>query len=175
MENVQAIPQVTLEKTAIFIDYHNLEGALRNENLKVDLISLRGSLAAGRFLLETFVFIGFNPKNFEEDEKFHRFLKMHGFLVCTKSAKIKPDGTLKCDLDMEMALAVIDYVMQARPDLAILITGDGDFSALATWLRMRGVRVEVASTLNSLSQDLKEAANECIELAEAIEGIREGA
>jgi uncharacterized LabA/DUF88 family protein len=173
MENEQAIPQVNLEKTAIFIDYHNLEGALRNENLKVDLISLRDSLTEGRFLLETFVFIGFNPKNFEEDEKFHRSLKMQGFMVCTKPAKIKPDGTLKCDLDMEMALAVVDYVLHNKPDTAVMVTGDGDFAALARWLRMRGVRVEVASTSNSLSQDLKEAANECIELAEAIEGIRE--
>jgi len=72
-----------------------------------------------------------------------------------------------------MALSVVDYVLHNKPDTAVMVTGDGDFSALARWLRMRGVRVEIASTLNSLSQDLKEAANDCVELGAAIDGMRE--
>ena len=160
------------ETLAIFIDYHNLEGSLRNEGHQTNILSLRDYLAEGRRLLETFVYVGFNPCNSHEDENFHRYLKMNGFIVETKSAKVRPDGSLKCDLDAELILGVVDYVLQVHPDILVLVTGDGDFAPLARWLRLRGVRVEIASTLNSLSQDLREAANGYIDLCEAIEEIQ---
>ena len=174
METVKSAHKESLERIAIFIDYHNLEGSLRNENYQTNMLSLRNYLADGRWLLETMVYVGFNPNNLEEDGNFHRFLRMHGFIVCTKPAKIKPDGTLKCDLDIELAIGVIDYVLQTKPSVVVLLTGDGDFVTLVNWLRLRGVRVEVASTPNSLSQDLRESANDYIDLCEAIDEIQRG-
>ncbi len=166
-----AYPYQTL---AIFIDYHNFEASLRDEGLQVDLLPLREYLAGGRQLLETFVFVGFNPNNAHEDGQLHRFLRVNGFLVRTKLAKVRPDGSLKCDLDIEMALSVVDYVTRNRLDTVLLVTGDGDFSPLASWLRMRGVRVEVASLERSMSHELKESANGYIDLREAIEEIEAG-
>ena len=156
---------------AIFIDYHNFEGSLRGEGLHADLLSLREYLAGGRQLLETFVFVGFNPNNAHEDGRLHRFLRMNGFLVKTRLAKVRPDGSLKCDLDVDMALSVVDYVTCVKPETVLLVTGDGDFAPVAQWLRTRGVRVEVASTPNCISQDLRESANGYIDLCEAIEEI----
>ena len=162
----------TLETLAVFIDYHNLEGSMRVEGYQTDILSLLDYLSEGRKLLETFVYIGFSPNNPQADENTHQILRMNGLLVKTKRAKVKPDGSLKCDLDIELALGVVDYVSQVRPDIVLLITGDGDFVPLVNWLRLRGIRVEVASTPNSLSQDLREAANGYIDLCEAIEEIR---
>jgi len=96
------------ETLVIFIDYHNLEGSLRNEGDQTDILSLRDHLAEGRRLLETFVYIGFNPANSHEDENFHRYLKMNGFFVKTKPAKVRPDGSLKCDLDIELVMDVVE-------------------------------------------------------------------
>src|SRR5664280_1497890 len=96
---------------------------------------------------------------------------MNGFLVRTKLAKVRPDGSLKCDLDVEMVLGVVDYVTHTKPDTVLLVTGDGDFAPLAQWLRTRGIRVEIASTQGSISQDLQESANGYINLREAIEEI----
>jgi hypothetical protein len=59
------------EKAVIFIDYHNLEGSLRNEGYQVDLLNLRNYLSEGRKLIETFVYIGFNPNKPLEDKHFH--------------------------------------------------------------------------------------------------------
>lgn len=157
---------------AIFIDYHNFEGSLRNEGLRVDLLSLREYLTGGRPLLESFAFIGFNPNDAHEDGRLHRFLKLNGFLVKAKLAKVRPDGSLKCDLDVEMVLGVVDFVTHARPDTVLLVTGDRDFVPLVQWLRTRGVRVEVASTPSSISQDLRESASGYIDLCEAIEEIQ---
>ena len=162
------------EALAIFIDYHNLEGSLRHEGTLVDVSALTDYLARGRRLLETFVYVGFNPNNLDGDHHFHHLLKTDGFLVRTKLAKVRPDGSLKCDLDIEMVLDVTDYVHRAKPEIVLLITGDGDFVPLVAWLRLRGVRVEVASTPRSISQDLREAANGYVDLCKAIEEIERG-
>ena len=162
----------SLETLAIFIDYHNLEGSLRNEGLQIDLLSLQDYLAKGRKLIETFVYIGFNPNNLQEDKNFHRFLKINGFIVRTKTARVKPDGSLKCDLDIELTLDIVDYVTTVRPEIVILITGDGDFVPLVNWLRMGGIRVEVGGIDSSMSQDLRESSNDYIDLRLAIEEIQ---
>jgi uncharacterized LabA/DUF88 family protein len=156
---------------AIFIDYHNLEGSLREEGLQADILRLREYLVETRRLLEAFLFVGLNPNNFHEDARIHRYLRANGFLVRTKLAKVRPEGSLKCNLDIEMALGVVEYVTNAHPDIVLLVTGDGDFVPLVQWLRTRGVRVEIASTPNAVSQDLRESANGYIDLREAIEEI----
>jgi uncharacterized LabA/DUF88 family protein len=153
---------------ALFIDYHNLEGSLRNEGLHTDLLSLREYLTGGRQLLESFTYIGFNPDNAHEDGRLHRSLRLNGFMVKAKLAKVRPDGSLKCDLDVEMVLGVVDYITHVKPDTVLLVTGDGDFVPLVQWLRTRGIRVEVASTQSSISQDLRESSNGYIDLREAI-------
>lgn len=156
---------------AIFIDYHNLEGSLREERLRADILRLREYLAETRRLLETFVYIGFNPSNAQEDGRIHRYLRLNGFLVRTKLGKVRPEGSLKCDLDVEMVLGVVEYVTNTHPDIVLLVSGDGDFVPLVHWLRTRGIRVEIASTPNAVSQDLRESANGYIDLCEAIEEI----
>lgn len=156
---------------AIFIDYHNFEASLRDEGLQADILSLREYLTENRRLLETFVYIGFNPNNAHEDGRIHRYLRVNGFLVRTKLAKVRPEGSLKCNLDVEMVLGVVEYVTNTKPDIVLLVTGDGDFVPLIQWLRIRGVRVEIASTPNTVSQDLRESANGYINLCEAIEQI----
>ena len=171
MENPKDPFHRSAETLSIFIDYHNFDASLRGEGLQADLTLLREYLTGGRRLLETFVYIGFNPNNAHEDGRLHRFLRMNGFLVRTKLAKVRPDGSLKCDLDVEIVLGVVDYVTNTKPDTVLLVTGDGDFVPLAQWLRTRGIRVEIASTQGSISQDLQESANGYINLREAIAEI----
>jgi uncharacterized LabA/DUF88 family protein len=165
--------KVYVEKAALFIDFHNLEGSLRNEGWQVDILALRDYLSEGRKLIETFVYIGFNPNNPEEDKNYHSKLRTKGFVVRSKEAKEKPDGRLKCDLDIELTLDIVEYVTNVRPDIVIIITGDGDFVPLAYWLRMRGIRVEVGGIPSSMSKNLREAANGYIDLRSFIEGIHE--
>ena len=59
--------------------------------------------------------------------------------------------------------------MEMRPDVVVLVTGDADFAHLALQLRRRGIRVEVASTPQTLGSGLKGAANEVVDLAPLFE------
>ena len=56
-------------------------------------------------------------------------------------------------------------IVEMKPDVVILVTGDADFAYLATKLRRRGIRVEVASVAENLGNVLKAAANAVIDLA----------
>ena len=160
-----------LEKLAIFMDYHNLNPALRELGFRMDLGRLREYLTEGRWLLESFVYIGINPQAPQPDEERARRMRQEGFIVRTKVAKLRDDGRLKCDFDAEMVLDIVDFVQAARPDIVVLATGDGDFIPLALWLRMRGIRVEVAATHENLSEDLRGAANGFIDLGSVVEEL----
>ena len=56
-------------------------------------------------------------------------------------------------------------VIEMRPDLVILVTGDADFAYLVIKLRRHGIRVEVASVAANLGNTLRTAANDVIDLA----------
>jgi uncharacterized LabA/DUF88 family protein len=151
---------------AAFVDYHNTLHALRRNAHHIDLAALRGYLGEGRHLVEAFLYIASHPQAAHQDADQALFQRLadHGFLIRSKVGQILPNGRLKCDLDMEMALDVQDFVARARPDIVVLVTGDGDFTPLAQRLRLQGVRVEVASTPGSVSASLRAMANGFVDL-----------
>ena len=101
--------------------------------------------------------------NLADRATLHR-LRQHGFLIHTKVGQLLPNGRLKCDLDLEMALDIQAFVARARPDIVVIVSGDGDFTPLAQRLRFDGVRVEVASIPGSVSADLRAMANGFVDL-----------
>ena len=157
---------LTHERVVAFVDYHNTLHALRRVWRQIDLPALRDYLAEGRHLVEVFLYIATHPDPEQQQADrgtLHR-LRQHGFLVRTKVGHILPNGRLKCDLDMELALDVQAFVARARPDIVVLVTGDGDFTPLAQRLRFDGVRVEVASVPGSVSAELRAMANGFVDL-----------
>jgi uncharacterized LabA/DUF88 family protein len=64
-----------------------------------------------------------------------------------------------------MAIDALELAAEMQPEVVILVTGDADFAYLATKMRRRGIRVEVASVAANLSGTLKAAANAVIDLA----------
>jgi uncharacterized LabA/DUF88 family protein len=149
-----------------FVDYHNTLHALRREGRQIDLVALRDYLAEGRHLVEAFLYIATHPQpdQYGADEASLHRLRQHGFLIRSKVGQLLPNGRLKCDFDLEMALDVQEFVARTRPDIVVLVTGDGDFTPLVQRLRLQGVRVEVASTPSSASAALRAMANDFVDL-----------
>ena len=75
----------------------------------------------------------------------------------------------KANVDVLMAIDAVELSMEMRPDVVVLVTGDADFTHLALRLRRRGIRVEVASTAQTLGSGLKDSANEVVDLAPLFE------
>jgi uncharacterized LabA/DUF88 family protein len=164
---MQTVPStLTNERVAVFIDYHNTLHALRRAGQQIDLAALRDYLAEGRHLVEAFLYIATHPlpEQQEADQATLHRLRQHGFLIRTRMGQLLPNGRLKCDFDLEMALDVQTFVAHTRPDIVVLVTGDGDFTPLAQRLRLQGIRVEVASVPGSTSSALRAMANGFVDL-----------
>lgn len=165
---------LTNERVALFIDFHNTRNALQRNGLQIDLVSLRNYLAEGRHLVESFVYIATHPLPDQQqvDQEAQLRLRQHGFLIQTKPGRLLPNGRLKCDFDLEMALDVQEFVAHTRPDIVVLVTGDGDFTPLVERLRFRGIRVEVASVPGSIARSLQVMANGFVDLTQISEPVQ---
>lgn len=103
-----------------------------------------------------------DPGVSRETQRFVEPFLGKGFKIVTKPLKRFADGSIKANVDIEMALDVI--TMSDRLDVAVIISGDGDFQHLVEVLQSRGVRVEVAGLGTSVAGTLKNAADRYIEL-----------
>lgn len=156
-------------KVAAFVDLSNICGQLKEVGRRPDLVALiprLGSSEEGRFVCETVVYASLPPENGDGVVRWHDWLRHQGLMVVSKRAKRLPNGRIKCDLDAELMLDVMEYVYVARPDVVVLVTGDGDYATLAYRLRRHGVRVEVASLHTALASELKAACNGLIDLTD---------
>lgn len=159
---------LTHERVAIFADYLNTLTALRRAGRQIDLAALRDYLAEGRRLIEAFLYVGTHPLPQHaqaEQAALHR-LRQHGFLVRTRPAQLLPDGQLHCAFDLELALDVQEFVARTRPDIVVLVTGNGDLAPLVQRLRLQGIRVEVASLPGSIPAALLGMANGFVDLTQ---------
>ncbi len=149
------------DRIAIFFDMSNLYFAARDMGIRIDYARLLEFLTAGRRLHRAYAYLGYNP----EDESSHSFitwLKRNGFRVKTKALRRFEDGSTKANLDMELA---IDLLTQApHIDVAIIVSGDGDFVNLVDAAQNAGLRIEVAATPRQAATDLMDIADQFIDL-----------
>ena len=103
-----------------------------------------------------------DPGVSRETQRFVEPFLGKGYKIVTKPLKRFADGSIKANVDIELALDLI--TMADRLDIAVLISGDGDFQHLVEALQSRGVRVEVAGLGQSVASSLKNAADQYIEL-----------
>lgn len=159
---------LTHERVAVFVDYHNTLHALRRVGRQIDLSALRDYLSEGRHMVECFLYIATHPQpdRQEADAATLQRLRQHGFLIRSRQGQLLPNGHLKCDLTLEMALDVQEFVARARPDIVVLVSGAGDLVPLVQRLRLAGVRVEVASVPGSVSANLQAMANGFVDLVQ---------
>ena len=162
--------QTRSQRVLVFVDESNITTASKTANRKLDWSKLRDFLVRERELIEMVVYAGLPPAmpdwQAERDKKnkFLHWLRSHGFMVVSKDGSPVDAEHYKANVDVLMAIDAVELSVEIRPDVVILVTGDTDFAHLALQLRRRGIRVEVASTAQTLGAGLKTAANESIEL-----------
>jgi uncharacterized LabA/DUF88 family protein len=60
-------------------------------------------------------------------------------------------------MDVELTIDAIHHYK--KYDAAVLFTGDSDFLALVTYLRVRGKKVYIFSSKNNISEELRTGAD----------------
>ena len=148
------------DKVGIFFDMSNLYFAARDMGIRIDYARLLEFLVDGRRLHRAYAYLGVGPD--DESHGFITWLSRNGFRVKTKPLRRYEDGTTKANLDMELA---IDLLTQAQHlEVAIIVSGDGDFARLVDAAQNLGLRVEVAATPRQASSELIDVADRFIDL-----------
>lgn len=149
------------DRVSIYFDMSNLYFAAKDMGIRIDYARLLDFLVGERRLQRAYAYLGVSPDD-ENSHSFITWLSRNGFRVRTKMLRRYEDGTTKANLDMELA---IDLLTQAPfIDVAIIVSGDGDFVSLVDAAQRAGVRVEVAATPRQTSTDLIDVADRFIDL-----------
>jgi uncharacterized LabA/DUF88 family protein len=162
------------KNVAVFVDVANIFYAAKAAGVDIDYVTLLKSAGAGRDLVRAYAYTGLDPDN-ENQRNFHDFLRRHGYKVVSKDIRKYGDGKVKANLDIEL---VVDMLKTARNlDIAIVVSGDGDFAPAIRAVQEMGVRVEVISFRGNTSSDLIDVADQftdITQLARVEKGSRSG-
>jgi uncharacterized LabA/DUF88 family protein len=151
------------KNVAVFVDVANIFYAAKAAGVDIDYVTLLKASSAGRDLVRAYAYTGLDPDN-ENQRNFHEFLRRHGYKVVSKDIRKYGDGKVKANLDIEL---VVDMMKTARNlDIAIVVSGDGDFAPAIRAVQEMGVRVEVVSFRGNTSSDLIEVADQFTDITQ---------
>ncbi|MCA1569123.1 MAG: NYN domain-containing protein [Chloroflexi bacterium] len=149
------------KNVAMFVDVANMYYAARGQDVDVDYVALLKHATKGRDLIRAYAYTGLDPEN-ENQRKFIDFLGKNGYKPVIKDIRKFGDGRMKANLDIEL---VVDLFRLAdRMDIAVIVSGDGDFAPAIKALQDKGVRCEVISFKPNTSSDLMAVADEFMDI-----------
>ncbi len=152
------------QRVGIFIDTQNLYHSAKNlYKSKVNFGAVVKEAVAGRNLIRAIAYVIRTES--EEEKGFFEALNKLGIETKVKDIRIFAGGAKKADWDIGMAIDAV--AMGQKLDTVILATGDGDFVPLVEYLKYTyGVQVEVIAFGKSSSGQLREAADDYIDICE---------
>jgi uncharacterized LabA/DUF88 family protein len=145
------------KNVAIFVDVANLYYSARGQDVDVDYVALLKAATKGRDLVRAYAYSGLDPEN-ENQRKFIDFLNKNGYKVVHKDIRKFGDGRVKANLDIELVVDL--FRVKDRMDIAVIVSGDGDFAPAIRALQDVGIRCEVISFRPNTSSDLIAVADE---------------
>jgi len=159
-------------RLGVFVDAANIELALDRLKHRVNWKKLLDYLSEGRQLVRAVAYspVHEDPGVSIETQRFAEPFIDQGFRVVRKPFKRFSDGTIKANVDIEMALDIME--MLDRLDVVVLVSGDGDFERLVEVVQAKGVRVEVVSVGGSTASNLRHAADRFIDIQAILPKVR---
>jgi uncharacterized LabA/DUF88 family protein len=145
------------KNVAVFVDVANLYYSARGQDVDVDYVALLKAATKGRDLVRAYAYSGLDPEN-ENQRKFIDFLGKNGYKVVHKDIRKFGDGRVKANLDIELVVDL--FRVKDRMDIAVIVSGDGDFAPAIRALQDVGIRCEVISFRPNTSSDLIAVADE---------------
>lgn len=159
-------------RVGVFVDAANIELACDRLRARVNWRKLLDHLTEGRQLVRAIAYspVHDDPNVSLETQRFAEPFVDRGFRVVTKPLKRFADGTIKANVDIEMALDIVE--MLDRLDVVCLVSGDGDFQRLVEVVQAKGVRVEVVSVGPSTASNLRNAADRFIDIQSILPRVK---
>jgi len=154
-------------RVGVFLDVANLSGAARRlYGRAVDFRALLGVVVGQRRLVEARAYVIDKGSDKSGFDGFGRALRAAGYKVFAKRPKVFPDGTVKADWDVGIAVDIL--TAYERFDVVVLGSGDGDFVPVLMALKQRGLHVEVASFGARTAAELARVADDVLDLDDTV-------
>lgn len=149
-------------RAAIFIDAANLFYAAQELGIYIEYRKLKTFLAANFFLTGAWYYTGVDSIE-PTQRSFLSQLRQYDYEVIAKEVVKRADGSRKANLDVKIALDMMKFVNFY--DTAVLVSGDGDLQWVVEELQNQGKRVVVVGLDSRTSYELRDLADQYIELA----------
>lgn len=145
------------QRVGVFVDAQNMYHSAKNlYHAKVNFKRILDEAVGSRKLIRAFVYVIRTESG--EETAFIEALEKSGYEIKIKDLQIFPGGAKKADWDVGMAIDAV--ILADKIDVAVLVTGDGDFIPLVEYLKIsQGLKVEAISFGRSTSAKLKEAVD----------------
>ncbi|MDP2629855.1 MAG: NYN domain-containing protein [Candidatus Uhrbacteria bacterium] len=154
------------QRVGVFVDVGNMYHSAKNlYQARVNFQEILKTAVAGRKLIRALAYVVVSKS--AEELNFFEALSKQGFEMKMKDLQIFVDGSKKGDWDVGLA---VDAIKSAdKLDVVVLVTGDGDFVPLVTYLKEnRGCIVEVLAFGDTASSKLVEQADDFIDIGKDI-------
>jgi uncharacterized LabA/DUF88 family protein len=149
------------QRVGVFVDVQNLYYSARNLHASYVNFSKIRALAEREGKLVRTIAYGIKA-DISKEESFFDALREAGFEVKLKDLQIFPGGMKKGDWDVGMTVDMIR--MAPKLDVAVLVSGDGDFVDLVEYLQNLGVYVIGVGFGASSSSKLVEKVDSFIDM-----------
>ncbi len=135
------------QKAIAYIDGANLHKGVESLGWKLDYRSFRRWLEQKYKVQAVYLFIGLIPGN----KALYTRLQEYGYILVYKEVTYDGSGKVKGNCDADLVLRVVSDYYEKRCEAAVLISSDGDYSGLVTFLKEKGVFRTLLSPSNTCS------------------------
>ncbi len=152
------------QRVGVFVDVANMYHSAKNlYGSKVNFKEVLKTAVAGRKLIRAITYVIRSESG--EERGFLGALELQGFEVKAKDLQVFAGGAKKADWDVGIAMDAIK--MADKLDSIILVSGDGDYIPLVTYLKEnKGCQIEVIAFGKTTSAKLIEAVDDYIDLGQ---------
>ena len=150
----------------IFIDGSNIYwgqnyfSKIHNEKFRIDFRKLIDAVIEKRDLIRTIYYCSVPEKPKESQVKFNDYLRKLGIQIIEKRLRerVNPTNgiqtTTEKGVDIALATDLLAYAWENVYDVAVLVSGDEDYSGAVQKVMTKGKNVELVSFRGSTSKEL---------------------
>lgn len=155
------------QRVGVFVDTANMYHSAKNLfHGNVNFGAVLEEAVAGRKLIRAIAYV--IKSGSEEEDTFYDALSKQGFEVRQKDLQIFPGGMKKADWDVGLAVDAIKLANNL--DSVVIVSGDGDYRPLVTYLREnKGCLVEVVAFRETASSRLVQEVDDFIDLSQDLD------
>lgn len=148
-------------RISVFIDGANFFYLQKNGlGWFIDMRKLLSYIEAKGEIVDAFYYTGKDIHGEEKQESFMTAMTKMGYTIVSKNLKniSQTDGSVKRKVNLDIEIVIDMFNTLDHYDMAVLVSGDGDFERPLQILRSRGKQFMVLSTDGYVAMDLLNVA-----------------